>query len=71
MARSLAEELLAQQQRCRELLEMYAECSSDPHVNVLPAQTFIRAALADSERAALEGDVEGMLRAVANLKELE
>ena len=37
--KTLAEEILSQQERCRELLEFYAEAGAAPNVNVMPAQT--------------------------------
>ena len=68
---TLPEELLSQQERCRELMVLYAEAGAAPNVNVLPAQTAIMAALADSERAVDTNDAVGMLAALARLRELE
>ena len=61
---TLAEELPAQQARCRQILERALELG--------PAGTFLatilRASLARAERAAAEGDLAEMIRALNDLQ---
>lgn len=62
---SLAEEILAEQERNRRLLETYIEIG--------PAGTFgammLRDLLARTERAVMSGDVVAMMRCYEELKE--
>lgn len=64
---TLADGLLAEQQRCRVLLEVYA--------GIGPAGAFgaamIRQDLADAEAAIMSGDVVAMLRAYEALRECQ
>jgi hypothetical protein len=64
---SLAEELPAQQERCRQILENA--------LAIGPAGTYLatmlRASLARAERAAAAGDVTEMIRAVQDLRGYE
>lgn len=61
---TLAEDLPAQQARCREILEHA--------LKIGPAGTFLatilRASLARAERAAAEGDLVQMIRALEDLR---
>lgn len=63
---TLADELPEEQQRVRELLEVY---------NTIPTGAFgaamLREALGRAERAAASGDVGEMVRALAELRECQ
>ena len=62
---SLAEELPAQQERCRQILENAAA------IGAPGLATMLRASLARAERAAAAGDLIEMIRAVQDLRGYE
>lgn len=66
--RTLGDEFPVQQERCRELLDQYAECAKMPNVNVGFAVAHIKAVLKESDEAAISGDVVRMLRVYEAMK---
>jgi TPP-dependent pyruvate/acetoin dehydrogenase alpha subunit len=60
---TLGEDFPKQQQRCRELLEQYAECAKMPGVYVDFAVAAIKQILQEADEAAISGDLPRMIAA--------
>ena len=66
--KTLADGLLEELARCRELLEQYAEISAMPNAFTGFATAHIKADIARTEKAMIEGDTVEMLRCYEALK---
>lgn len=66
---TLGDDYPKQQQRCRELLEQYAECAKLPNVNVSFAVMHIKSVLKEADEAAISGDLPRMIYAYQAMKD--
>ena len=66
---TLGEDYPVQQERCRELLEQYAELAKMPNCFTGFAVASIKAVLKESDEAAVSGDLPRMIRAYQSMKD--
>jgi len=65
---TLGDDFPKQQQRCRELLEQYAECAKMPGVYVGFAVANIKGVLKEADEAAISGDLPRMIASYESMK---
>jgi TPP-dependent pyruvate/acetoin dehydrogenase alpha subunit len=68
---TLGDDFPKQQQRCRELLERYAEIAKMPGVYVGFAVASIKQVLKEADEAAISGDLPRMIAAYEAMKGCE